>query len=83
MPLHANFLLHQYSVRRVAFGPDLDDPRVLSAGDDGALVWPLDPLPAALARMPRDLDFLERRQEWFLATGESKPGDGLVVTPGR
>ncbi|MDA1266534.1 MAG: serine/threonine-protein kinase, partial [Planctomycetota bacterium] len=66
VPLHANFLLHQNSVRRVRFGPDLDDPRVLSAGDDGALVWPLDPLPAALARMPRDLDFLERKQEWFL-----------------
>ncbi len=69
--LFTSFPLHQGTVRAVAFGPDPDDPRVLSAGVDGAFVWPLDPLPAALARRPREFDPLERQREHRLATGEA------------
>ena len=72
VPLFSAFPLHEGTAAVVRFGPDADDPRVLSAGVDGAFVWPLDPLPAARARAPRDLDGDEWTRERLLATGEEE-----------
>ncbi len=70
--LFVRFPLHRGSVDALALGVDAADLRVLSAGEGGALVWPLDPLPAARARKPRELDPHEERRETFLATGRQE-----------
>lgn len=50
------------AVLAAAFGPEADGRRVVAACADGtARVWPVDPLPAALARQPRAL------REWEVA----------------
>ena len=62
--------------RNVASSPVLDgtfdgnarSPRVITACEDGSVsVWPVDPLPAARARRPRDLYSAERDRERALA----------------
>ena len=68
-PLFTSFPLHAGTVTVVRFGPQADDPRVLSAGVDGAFVWPLDPLPAAPARIRRDIDHHAWARERLLAIG--------------
>jgi hypothetical protein len=47
-----------------AISPGPGPSRALVAFDDGAVwVWPLDPLPAAMARKPRELTDLEIKRE--------------------
>ena len=71
--LLVQYPLHGTPVNHVAFAPQPGDLRLISAADDGtAAVWPADPLPAARERQPRELDELEARREWFLATGERR-----------
>ena len=51
-----------------AFDGGRENPRVLVARDDGTVsVWPVDPLPAARARVPRALSRSERDRERRLA----------------
>jgi len=50
------------------FDGGLANPRVVVARADGSVsVWPVDPLPAARARMPRSLTPLEKEREQRLA----------------
>ncbi|MDP6739860.1 MAG: protein kinase [Planctomycetota bacterium] len=54
----------------LALSSDFSICRVISAGEDGSVrVWPVDPVPAAMARRPRELSFLETQQEWSLGGG--------------
>jgi WD40 repeat protein len=51
-----------------AFDGGISNPRVIVARDDGTVsLWPVDPLPAARARMPRPLHPLEKERERRLA----------------
>jgi WD40 repeat protein len=51
-----------------AFDGASANPRVITAREDGTVsVWPVDPLPAARLRKPRDLNVLERERERRLA----------------
>jgi WD40 repeat protein len=51
-----------------AFGPDEANPRVIAGYADGTCaVFPSDPLPAAKARRPRELERWEREMEKRLA----------------
>ncbi len=64
---------HRGPVFCAAFSPD--SQRVVTASGDGtARIWPIDPLPEAESRKPRDLT--DREREMFL--NESRPG---VVPP--
>ncbi len=54
-------------VLTAAFDPVAGEPRVLTGCADGSVwVWPVDPLPAARARCPRELG------EWELKAEELK-----------
>jgi WD40 repeat protein/serine/threonine protein kinase len=58
------------SVSELTLSSDFPICRVISAGEDGSVqVWPVDPVPAARARRPREFSFLETQQEWSLAEG--------------
>ena len=58
------------SVSELALSSDFPTCRVISAGEDGSVqVWPVDPVPAAIARRPREFSYLETQQEWSLAEG--------------
>lgn len=70
LPVFTMFPVHEGATRWVQFGPDLDDPRVLSAGDDGVYIWPIDPYPAALVRKPRELSQIERERYESQVSGE-------------
>ncbi len=51
-----------------AFDGGTANPRVIVALDDGTVsIWPVDPLPAARARLPRSLTPLEKEREQRLA----------------
>jgi WD40 repeat protein len=51
-----------------AFNIDGSSLRVIAGREDGTVsIWPVDPLPAAKARKPRELTALERRREAKLA----------------
>jgi len=51
-----------------AFDAGASSPRVITAREDGTVsIWPVDPLPAARLRRPRDLNVLERERERRLA----------------
>ena len=51
-----------------AFDGEIVNPRVITAREDGTVsVWPVDPLPAARLRKPRELIPLERDRERRLA----------------
>jgi WD40 repeat protein len=64
----ARLVGHGAAVLDASFSRDEGPLRVISASADGtARVWPVDPLPAALARKPRELDDWERRREARLA----------------
>jgi WD40 repeat protein len=57
-------------VSELTLSSDFPICRVISAGEDGSVqVWPVDPVPAARARRPREFSFLETQQEWSLAEG--------------
>jgi hypothetical protein len=57
-------------VAELALSSDFATCRVISADEDGGVqVWPVDPMPAAMARRPREFSFLETQQEWSLAEG--------------
>jgi WD40 repeat protein len=50
------------------FDGDTSSPRVVTAREDGTVsIWPVDPLPSARLRKPRDLNSLERERERRLA----------------
>jgi serine/threonine protein kinase/WD40 repeat protein len=58
-------------VSELALSSDFPICRVISAGEDGSVqVWPVDPVPAARARRPREFSILESQREWSLAGGE-------------
>ena len=60
--------LHDGAVNFACFAPDDGPLRVLTTGADGyARVWPVDPLPAALALRPRELRNWEVAREKRLA----------------
>ena len=51
-----------------AFDGATSNPRVITAREDGTVsIWPVDPLPAARLRRPRELNSLERDRERRLA----------------
>ena len=51
------------------FSTDSGEPRVITGALDGTLaIWPVDPLPAALKRKPRELYDWERAREERLAS---------------
>ncbi|MFN0009505.1 MAG: protein kinase domain-containing protein [Planctomycetota bacterium] len=51
-----------------AFDGETSNPRVITAREDGTVsIWPVDPLPAARLRKPRDLNVLEKERERRLA----------------
>ena len=58
----------QAPVLCAAFGPDLENPTIVAGyGDGSCAVFPADPLPAARARRPRELERWEREMEKRLA----------------
>jgi WD40 repeat protein len=60
---------HTAPITCAAFSADRDEPRVITGCEDGSVsVWPVDPLPAAEKRKPRDLDPWERAREERLAS---------------
>ncbi|HIF39509.1 MAG TPA: hypothetical protein EYQ74_00245 [Planctomycetes bacterium] len=57
-------------VAELALSSDFAICRVISTDESGRVqVWPVDPMPAAMARRPREFSFLETQQEWSLAEG--------------
>jgi WD40 repeat protein len=64
----AHLVGHAGAVLAASFSRDVGALRVITASADGtARVWPLDPLPPALARKPRDLADWEVDRETRLA----------------
>jgi WD40 repeat protein len=62
------FESHRAPVLCGAFSPDASDLRVISGDASGALyVWPVDPVPAARARQPREIREWEHAREERIA----------------
>jgi WD40 repeat protein len=76
---------HQGPIYRAAFSPD-GERLATTSGDGTARVWPLDPLPLARARRPRELTPAERQRYAFEPAAAAPPsapsGDGGVWNQG-
>lgn len=66
----SSFDRHQAPGIELALSSGPGPCRVLSVDETGRVfVWPVDPVPAAQQRRPRDWGVLEKRNEWALAEG--------------
>jgi hypothetical protein len=74
---------HQGPIYQVVFSPD-GERLATTSGDGTARVWPLDPLPLARSRRPREMTPAERQRYGTEATAAppSSPTDGGVWNQG-